>query len=150
MEGGEEILNLTHLDPCPSHWKWTRIHPYWNMICQVESNSWLPLWDDNIPLLMRKSNFCKTTLVLVHLTSHLDSDWYLNLACTWEICYILRLGILLASSWLWTSHLGQRLGTLTWWDIPHCLHACYKSLWGVTFSTLAAWVQLALPQGQRR
>ena len=122
MNWGEDLLNLFILYTFPSHCSCMRIHLYWQLICRVELIPQVPLWDKAIPLLVCESTFCKTSMVLLYLMSQLASECYLNFSFPWVICFFLILRLLLASSWLWTSHLGKRLGNLTWWSLPYKPH----------------------------
>ena len=79
------MLKLPHMYPRPSNWSWNRIDLDLQMRCQVEPNSWVPLWYDTLPFLMYESTFFKTPLGLVYMTSQLDSDWAMNLDLPWEI-----------------------------------------------------------------
>ena len=72
------------------------------------STSWVPLWAETLPVLVCESTFCKTPMSLIYLMSQYNYDWAMILDFPWVICCTLRLGILLASSWLWKYHVCQK------------------------------------------
>ena len=177
MGGCEELLNFPHLDPCPWHWSWTRINIDWQLICRVESTSWVPFWSETLPFWCVSQNFTRLiwdwyslwpSWILTGIWTWIvpeGSDIFWNLAScchqvycgntTWVKSKIAWLGGISLASHTCGEYFRVlfNVSVTSLWDVP-CfslvIHDCCMSLCGVSYSPWEGWVQLALPLVQSR